>query len=114
MEVALRTGNLAEYAALMSRSEKNLYALHASCDSPVLRAYFESLGPLILGGKPCGAGGGGYLLVYTRPGMRHACIERATALGGQVEPVVLDQRGVQSWWEAGLTEATIEQIRQQG
>jgi hypothetical protein len=46
--------------------------------------------------------------------MRHACIERATALGGQVEPVVLDQLGVQSWWEAGLTEATIEQIRRQG
>ncbi len=114
MGVALRDGCLAEYAALMARSEKSLYALHSSCDSPVLRQYFESLGPLILGGKPCGAGGGGYLLVYARPGMRHACIERAKALGGQVEPVVLDRQGVQNWWEAGLSEAALEQIRQQG
>lgn len=99
MAGALTAGRLDEYGSLLSESCRNLYALHASCDSPTLQRFYEGLGDSILGGKTCGAGGGGYIIVFTKPGMRRTCVQRAEAIGGQVEPVQIDWDGVQSWRE---------------
>src|SRR5437867_162078 len=82
MAASLARGNMDGYVEAMTESCQNLYRLHPSCDSEAHRRYFRELGGLISGGKTCGAGGGGFLLVYTRPGRRRECRLRAEQLGG--------------------------------
>jgi D-glycero-alpha-D-manno-heptose-7-phosphate kinase len=94
---ALRNGDLATYVDAMNISRVNHYALHPSCDSDELRRYFAALDPHILGGKACGAGGGGFIAVYTKPGNRFECKQAAEALGGLVWPLTLDRDGVVAW-----------------
>jgi D-glycero-alpha-D-manno-heptose-7-phosphate kinase len=47
-----------------------------------------------LGGKVCGAGGGGCLFLWTRPGQRRAIQERLAALGGKVLDYSFTTEGV--------------------
>jgi D-glycero-alpha-D-manno-heptose-7-phosphate kinase len=48
------------------------------------------------GGKICGAGGGGYLLIAADPSV-HAEVRRAlTALGGQLAPFAFSRTGVRA------------------
>ena len=97
MVTALECGDMAGYIDNLNRSCENLYRLHASCDSSVHRKYCRDLEEHILGRKTCGAGGGGGMLVYTRPGHRRACLLRAQEMGGVVWPVMLDFKGVSTW-----------------
>ncbi len=53
------------------------------------------------GGKICGAGGGGYLLLYCRPEHQPAVRARLESLGGQFARFGLVSRGVQA--QAGAT-----------
>ncbi len=99
MADALTAGRLAQYAEMLTEACRGLYALHPSCDSPVLQRFYEAVGDSVLGGKTCGAGGGGYLVVFTRRGRRRDCIRRAESAGGKVEPVQIDWHGVQTWCE---------------
>lgn len=94
---ALRSGDLATYVDAMNVSRESHYALHESCDSDELRHYFHELEPHILGGKACGAGGGGFITVYTKPDCRRQCLKTAESLGGLVWPLTLDRGGVLSW-----------------
>jgi len=47
-----------------------------------------------LGGKVCGAGGGGCVALLVEPDARKRVEEAATSAGGQVLPVRIDRRGV--------------------
>jgi D-glycero-alpha-D-manno-heptose-7-phosphate kinase len=107
MADALEAGDMASFASALNESRRNHYALHASCDSDVLRAFFERLDPFILGGKTCGAGGGGFIAVLTRPGYKNACAEAAESLGGTVWPFKMDPEGAVAWQEP---EWTAEQL----
>ncbi|MEM7394348.1 MAG: hypothetical protein AAF492_18575, partial [Verrucomicrobiota bacterium] len=91
---ALEDGDLDRFIEAMNASRLNHYALHESCDSPTLRRYFGELEADILGGKACGAGGGGFIMIYTRPGRRARCIETAEEMGGIVGPLRIDDEGV--------------------
>ena len=70
MAAALEAGDLDGYVDSLNASCRNLYRLHPSCDSEAHRRYFDDLDDVILGGKTCGAGGGGVMLVFTKPGRR--------------------------------------------
>ena len=48
------------------------------------------------GGKICGAGGGGYLLLYCRPEHQHSLRGALEDLGGQFAPFVLWPGGVRA------------------
>jgi D-glycero-alpha-D-manno-heptose-7-phosphate kinase len=109
---ALEAGNLTGYAAALQESCRQLYNLHAGCDSPDHRRYFQALADLIVAGKTCGAGGGGFLLVLTRPGRRSDCTRRAEEMGAVVWPVTIDTCGVSTWLEPPFDAAEIEQFRQ--
>jgi D-glycero-alpha-D-manno-heptose-7-phosphate kinase len=111
MAAALTGGNLAGYVEAMTESCQNLYRLHPSCDSEAHRRYFRELGGLILGGKTCGAGGGGFLLVSTRPGCRRECLLAAEKLGGLVWPVTIDFEGVRAWSEPALPREAVDRYR---
>jgi D-glycero-alpha-D-manno-heptose-7-phosphate kinase len=49
-----------------------------------------------LGGKICGAGGGGYLLVYCRPERRAAVAASLESFGGQLAPFSFRREGVRA------------------
>jgi D-glycero-alpha-D-manno-heptose-7-phosphate kinase len=49
------------------------------------------------GGKICGAGGGGYLLLYCRPSAQPAVRGELERLGAQFAPFALRDRGVRAF-----------------
>ena len=112
MAVALEAGNLTGYAAALNESCLQLYNLHAGCDCLDHRRYFQELSDLIVAGKTCGAGGGGFLLVLARPGRRSDCARCAEEMGALVWPVTIDPWGVRRWIEPPFDVAEIEHFRQ--
>lgn len=105
MAEALEAGSLDGFIQALNASRRFHYGLHESCDNDLLRGYFSRLDPFILGGKTCGAGGGGFIVVCVRPGCKPACVDAATALGGTVWPFTVDMHGALAWeepaWSAG-------------
>ncbi|MEO2047742.1 MAG: hypothetical protein ABGX16_14350 [Pirellulales bacterium] len=99
MAKSLESGDLDGYAIALAESCRQLYNLHKSCDSAEHRRYFQVMKDCIFGGKTCGAGGGGFMLVYTKPNRRNECIRRVEKLGGLVWPVTLDFDGITTWQE---------------
>jgi galactokinase/mevalonate kinase-like predicted kinase len=97
MASALETGDMTGFVSALNDSRKGHYALHESCDGDVLRSFFTTLDPYILGGKTCGAGGGGFIVVVTRPGCKQQCIAAAESLGGDVWPFQMDEQGAVVW-----------------
>ncbi len=113
MADSLLEGDLCGYAQCLNTSCDNLYRLHPSCDCEAHRNLHEELQDLILGRKTCGAGGGGFLVVFTRPGCRRECIERATNSGAMVWPVVIDYEGVTTWTEDPSSPHAVNQCLEQ-
>ena len=105
---ALEEGDIDSYVGALNESCRNLYRLHPSCDSEAHRRMFAALAGSIRGGKTCGAGGGGFLLVHAETGRRRDAIRRAEELGALVWPVRIDFDGVSAWEERPLTPAEIE------
>ena len=99
MARALAVGDLDRYVECLNTSRLNHYALHHSCDSATLRKFFRALSPYIRGGKTCGAGGGGFILVHMIPDCRKACVATAEKLGGLVWNFKLDTEGLMTWEE---------------
>jgi galactokinase/mevalonate kinase-like predicted kinase len=110
MANALEEGDLSGFVNALNRSRRNHYALHSSCDSDTLRAFFAALDPFIVGGKTCGAGGGGFIAVVTKPGCKHAAADAAEALGGQVWPFKMDHDGAIAWEEEDWTADEVRQL----
>jgi len=111
MAQSLRAGKLSGYAAALSESCRQLYNLHESCDSAEHRRYFLALDDCLLGGKTCGAGGGGFLLVFVKPGRRQECIHRIEDLGGLVWPVTIDFEGVTHWLAPQYDDDEVQRFR---
>src|SRR5262245_1678154 len=111
MADALEAGDMSGFVEALNQSRRNHYALHSSCDSDRLRQFFAKLHPLILGGKTCGAGGGGFIVVVTKPGYKHACAEAAEALGGKVWPFKMDHQGTIGWEEVEWTPAEVADLK---
>lgn len=111
MASAMEDGDLGVYVDCMNESCENLYQLHASCDSEAHRRLNEALGECALGRKTCGAGGGGFMLVHTRPGRRGECKARAEKMGALVWTVSIDFDGVRTWSEELSNRAEIERYR---
>jgi len=84
MARALEVGDLDAYVELLNCARQNHYALHPSCDSDTLRRFFNQLTPYVRGGKACGAGGGGFILVHVKPDSRQEAVRTAESLGGMV------------------------------
>ena len=111
MAAALEAGDLDAYVDSLNASCRNLYRLHPRCDSAAHRRCFKELGDVILGGKTCGAGGGGAMLVFTKPGRRRECLRRAEEMGALAWPVTIDFDGVQTWTGPAATEHEVERYR---
>lgn len=62
----LELGRVEELGAVLSTQRTCMKALHASTTNEMIEDLFSMAEPFILGGKPCGAGGGGCLLFMAR------------------------------------------------
>ncbi len=94
MARALAAGDIETYVECLNHSRMNHYALHESCDSDTLRNFFRELATHIRGGKTCGAGGGGFILIHMKPGQYNACVQIAESLGGRAFNLKLDNEGL--------------------
>jgi D-glycero-alpha-D-manno-heptose-7-phosphate kinase len=111
MARALEAGDINTYLDCLNRSRVNHYALHASCDSDTLREFFNELSPYILGGKACGAGGGGFIFIHAKPYRRKECIQKAESIGGMVWNFQLDDLGLLTWEEPASSAQEIDTFR---
>jgi len=111
MAGALEAGDMNGFVAALNDSRKGHYALHESCDSDVLRSFFTKLDPFIIGGKTCGAGGGGFIVVVTRPGCKEACIDAARTLSEMVWPFAMDDDGTVVSEELEWTADEVAELR---
>lgn len=110
MAAALQAGDLATYVECLNRSRHSHYALHESCDSERLREFFHALEPYIRGGKTCGAGGGGFILVHMKPDRRKDCVQIAESVGGRVWNFKLDDDGLRTWAEPASSPEEIQAL----
>lgn len=61
------------------------------------RLYDEAISRGCLGGKLLGAGGGGYLLIYSPLKLRKVVARSLEDIGGKIVPFNFELRGVQNW-----------------
>jgi D-glycero-alpha-D-manno-heptose-7-phosphate kinase len=98
MKDALLKGDLTNFGKLLSENWENQKALHPSVTNPQIDAMFESaMESGALGGKACGAGGGGCLLFYAKPDCEHLvrkCLDKTDA---SIIDFNFDFNGLQMW-----------------
>ena len=69
---------------------------HIAEGTPIERLFEVAREAGALGGKICGAGGGGYLLLYCRPELQPRVRAALEGLGGQLARFSFDASGVQA------------------
>lgn len=95
--VALGKGDLEAVGQLFLENWRHHQLLHASCTNDVLSRYYDALAAHTLGGKTCGAGGGGTILVLAIEGHSKDIINVCRQMSGEIIPFRLDRYGVRSW-----------------
>lgn len=93
----LEDGDLRGFANCLKQNWQHHQGLHPSCASPGLLAAYEAADGLVVGGKTCGAGGGGCVFFLAAEGQRRVLEERLLRLGGHLLPMRVDPRGVVTW-----------------
>jgi D-glycero-alpha-D-manno-heptose-7-phosphate kinase len=108
MRDALEHGDLAAIGPMLQQAYENKKRMnpHITDGTPIERLFAAARDAGAGGGKICGAGGGGYLLLACAPG-RHAGVRDALErLGGRVVPFAFEPGGVRAYtsarpWEPG-------------
>jgi D-glycero-alpha-D-manno-heptose-7-phosphate kinase len=94
---ALERGDVDAFGRLLDENRRHHYRLHESCDSERLRLFYGAVEGEIVGGKTCGAGGGGCILFLAKEGRRRAVEQACRRLGGELIPLRIDRRGITVW-----------------
>ena len=96
MKDALMAGNLEEFAALMSENWSCQKKLDASITNDQIEELFlRAFEHGAIGGKACGAGGGGCVLFFTQQNRRENVQQIVEQLGSRVIPFKFDFSGLQ-------------------
>lgn len=95
---SLLAGDLAEFAKLMQANWENQKALHPSTTNELVDHLFEvAHANGAIGGKACGAGGGGCILFYCAENTEHLVRKGLISEGAQIIDFNLEDEGVQTW-----------------
>ena len=95
---ALMQGHLSTFGELLSKNWENQKMLHASITNDQIESLFQiALANGAIGGKACGAGGGGCLLFYCQPGQEHQVRKSLLEAGTQILDFTFDFSGLQTW-----------------
>lgn len=98
MKNALLREDLKTFAELLNDNWKNQKALHPSVTNPEIDALFDiALSNGALGGKACGAGGGGCLIFYAKPDCEHIVRKKLIEAGVTVIDFNFEFNGLQIW-----------------
>lgn len=95
MPEALQRGNLSAFAALLEQNWEHQKDLDPSVSNPQIEKLFavaQSAGAL--GGKACGAGGGGCLYFVTEEGQQAAVANALVAAGARYIPFQFESEGL--------------------
>jgi len=98
MKEALLGGELEAFGRLMNENWQQQKRLHPSVSNAQIEDLFErAYAEGALGGKACGAGGGGCLLFYCRPDSEHKVQRALEGQGVRTIDFNFDDLGVQTW-----------------
>jgi D-glycero-alpha-D-manno-heptose-7-phosphate kinase len=98
MKRALLTGRLTVFGELLHKSweqKKRMSDMISTNNIDEMYAEARRLG--VLGGKITGAGGGGYMMLYTPFDKAHAVRQRMVELGGEIVDYRFELNGTQAW-----------------
>ena len=96
MRTVLLEGNMEEFASLLSQNWKHQKALDPSVTNAQIDNLFEEAEAAgAVGGKACGAGGGGCLLFCTEPGKQTPVSDALSSAGARVIPFSFDFTGLE-------------------
>jgi D-glycero-alpha-D-manno-heptose-7-phosphate kinase len=96
MKTVLLEGNISEFAELLSQSWKHQKSLDASVSNEQIDSLFEiATAAGSVGGKACGAGGGGCLLFCAEKGRQSAVSDALSEAGARVIPFQFDFEGLE-------------------
>jgi D-glycero-alpha-D-manno-heptose-7-phosphate kinase len=98
MKKALLLGKIDDFGELLHRAWTNKKKLADQITNPQIDELYEvALSAGALGGKVLGAGGGGYILIYSPFSIKHKVIEALQNAGGQCVPFCFELQGLQTW-----------------
>ena len=98
MKDALLSGDLPAFAMLLAENWENQKALHpATTNERVDHLFGVARAAGALGGKACGAGGGGCILFFCRDNTEHLVRKALIEEGARIIDFNLEDEGVQSW-----------------
>jgi D-glycero-alpha-D-manno-heptose-7-phosphate kinase len=98
MRDAVEAGELDALGRLLHEAHESKKRMnpHIAEGTPIERLFEGAREAGALGGKICGAGGGGYLLLYCRPPQQQAVRAALEAMGGQFASFAFGTRGVEA------------------
>jgi len=98
MKNALLKEDLKSFGELLNLNWENQKALHHSVTNPQIDEIFKAvMANGALGGKACGAGGGGCLLFYAQPDCEHLVRKKLEEAKVNVFDFNFDFTGLQTW-----------------
>jgi D-glycero-alpha-D-manno-heptose-7-phosphate kinase len=98
MKRALLLGRLNEFGDLLGVAWEHKRRMSPRISTPLIdEAYAEARAHGALGGKVTGAGGGGYMLFYCPPGIRHRVAARLQEMGLEETEFAFDEHGLRTW-----------------
>jgi len=98
MRDAIETGRLDDLGAMFRQAYESKKRMnpHIAEGTPIERLFEAAHEAGATGGKICGAGGGGYLLLYCPPERQPAVRDALERLGGQFAPFSFDPEGARA------------------
>ena len=104
MKSALLRSDLDAFGRLLSENWENQKQLHPSVTNPQIDGLFElAVANGAVGGKACGAGGGGCLLFYCAPDREHRVRHVLQEAGVQILDFNFDFEGLRMWQVKGVS-----------
>lgn len=98
MKTALLSGDLYSFGKLMAENWECQSALHPSTTTEQINQLFKIAGEAgAIGGKACGAGGGGCLLFYCHPDKEHLVRKALEGAKTRIIDFNFDWNGLQCW-----------------
>ena len=97
-KTALINGKLSDFGQLLNENWENQKALHPSVTNEHINDLFKTaLSHGAIGGKACGAGGGGCLVFYCEPDQEHRVRQKLEESGAKIIDFNFDFGGLQTW-----------------
>jgi D-glycero-alpha-D-manno-heptose-7-phosphate kinase len=98
MKDALLRGQLTAFGELLGTAWEYKKLMSPKITTPMIdEAYAEAIAHGAIGGKITGAGGGGFMLFYCRPGERHRVADRLSLMGLQETEFAFEPEGMRTW-----------------